>query len=459
VYGECEAGLTERLCGAQLCCLRVGHAGCTAGFKNFGLGGVYLRPRQPANVCIAAFLSIFTQTISLREPTMNLKHLLFGLVGLCLFAQELSLAEAANEEEFVEERRLRLWSAQTKNPDLIRSTYRRVKDMQGTDPGSWVYEWSQIGQYFADRGEEFAAANEPDSARKAFLTASKFYGIARFPAKTLPGQADAYSQHLKYYKRAGEYFDPQLVIIDIPYDGQTIQGYLHMPPDIEKPPLILWNGGIDTWKGDVYNNIKPYVDRGFAVLTFDVLGTGENTAWAAQPDSNVLHSRVIDFMQNQPLIDGRYIAHVGFSFSGYYAARNAITEDRLFAVIAACAAVHDGWKNTDRAWEIQEALSAAIHFSPDDTDGINEYMQGFSLVKQGLLTTDHSVTQPTLIINGDLDTLAPISDLRLLADSGQETDLWIMGGDQHCFGQYRSIVMPKMANWLAEKLAASKEQN
>ncbi len=390
---------------------------------------------------------------------MHLKHLLFGLFGLCLLAQDLSLADTANEEEFVEERRLRLWSAQTKNPDLIRSTYRRVKHMQGTDPGSWVYEWSQIGQYFADRGEVFAAADDADAAREAFLTASKFYGIARFPAKTLPGQAEAYSQHLKYYKRAGEYFDPRLVIIDIPYDGQTIQGYLHMPPDAEKPPLILWNGGIDTWKGDVYNNIKPYVERGFAVLTFDVLGTGENTAWAAKPDSNVLHSRVVDFMQDHPLIDGRYIAHVGFSFSGYYAARNAITEDRLFAVIAACAAVHDGWKNTDRAWEIQEALSAAIHFPPEDTDGINEYMQGFSLVKQGLLTTDHSVTQPTLIVNGDLDNLAPMSDLRLLADSGQETDLWIMGGDQHCFGQYRSIVMPKMADWLAKKLAARKEQN
>jgi esterase FrsA len=388
---------------------------------------------------------------------MQLKHLFLGILGLCIFTQSCLRAEAiVGEEEFVEERRLKLWSAQTQNQDLIRSTYRRVSHMQGTDPGSWVYEWSQIGQYFADRGEAFADTDKPSAAREAFLTASKFYGIARFPAKTLPGQADAYSQHLAYYKRAGKYFDPQLVIIDIPYDGQTIQGYLHMPTDVEKPALILWNGGIDTWKGDVYNNIKPYVDRGFAVLTFDVLGTGENTAWAARADSNVLHSAVIDYMQNYPLIDGRYIAHVGFSFSGYYAARNAITEDRLFAVIAACAAIHDGWKMTDRAWEIQEALAAAIHLDPGDTEAINQYMEEFSLVKQGLLKTDSSVRLPTLIINGDLDNLAPISDLRLLADSGQETDLWIMGGDQHCFGQYRSVVMPKMANWLVQKLATSK---
>jgi len=295
---------------------------------------------------------------------MRLKHLFLGMISACLFAQDYLLAEEIVAEEFVEERRLRLWSAQTRNPDLIRSTYRRVDHMRGTDPGSWVYEWSQIGQYFAGRGEAFAKTDQSDAARDAFLAASKFYGIARFPAKTLPGQADAYAEHLKYYKRAGEYFEPPLVVLDIPYDGQTIQGYLHMPPKVEKPPLILWNGGIDTWKGDVYNNIKPYVERGFAVLTFDVLGTGENVSWVARADSNVLHSAVIDTMQNHPLIDGRYIAHVGFSFSGYYAARNAITEDRLFAVIAACAAIHDGWKMTDRVWEIQEALAAAIHIDP-----------------------------------------------------------------------------------------------
>jgi esterase FrsA len=384
---------------------------------------------------------------------MQYKNLILGVIGLGLFAQDSLFAE---EREFVEERRLRLWSAHTQNEDLVRSTYLRIDTMQGTEAGSWVFEWSQIGKYFADRGEALAASDESDAARDAFLAAAKFYGIARFPAKTLPGQADAYQKHLQYYKRAGEFFDPQLVIVDIPYDKKSIQGYLHLPPDVENPPLILWNGGIDTWKGDVYNNIKPYVDRGFAVLTFDVLGTGENTAWAAKPDSNVLHSRVIDFMQNHPLVDGRYIAHVGFSFSGYYAARNAITEDRLFAVIAACAAVHDGLKVTDRAWEIQEALSAAIHIAPEDTQAINEYMQGSSLVTQGLLKGPNSVKVPTLIVNGDLDDLAPVSDLRLLADSGQETDLWIMGGDQHCFGQYRSVVMPKMADWLADKLAATK---
>jgi esterase FrsA len=266
------------------------------------------------------------------------------------------------------------------------------------------------------------------------MKAAKFYGIARFPAKTLPGQAEAYGEHLRYYKLAGLYFDPKLIVLDIPFDGEQVQAYLHMPPDVEKPPLILWNGGIDTWKGDVYNNIQPYIDRGFAVLTFDVLGTGENSGWAAKPDSNNLHRAVIDHMQTHPLIDGRYIAHVGFSFSGYYAARNAITEDRLFAVIAACAAVHDGWKNIyDGPWEIQEALSTAIHMSRDKPEAIHQYMREFSLVKQGLLKGPDSVKLPTLIVNGDLDDLAPVSDLRLLADSGQETDLWIMGGDQHCF--------------------------
>lgn len=390
---------------------------------------------------------------------MRLRHLIYCIAIVAAVAPHNLQADSSRDDEgFVEERRLRLWSAQTQNRDLIYSTYLRIKHLEGVDPGSWVYEWSQIAQYFADRGKMHAANDNRLAARDAFLTAAKFYGIARFPAKTLPGQDVAYGKHLQYYKMAGQYFDPKLIVVDIPFDGKQIQGYLHLPRDIKKPPLILWNGGIDTWKGDVYNNIQPYIDRGFAVLTFDVLGTGENSAWPAKPDSNILHSAVIDYMQSYPLIDGRYIAHVGFSFSGYYAARNATREDRLFAVIAACAAIHHGWKNIyNGPWEIQEALATAIQMSRDEPDAIHEYMQGFSLVKQGLIETPDSVMLPTLIVNGDLDKLAPISDLRLLAESGQETDLWIMGGDQHCFGQYRSIVMPKMADWLVKKLVAKKE--
>jgi esterase FrsA len=388
---------------------------------------------------------------------LQFRHFLLTAISLILLAPAYLPAETTQHgEEFVEERRLRLWSAQTKNRDLVYSTYLRIDHLEGTDPGSWVYEWSNIAKYFAVRGEEFAKKEANEAARNAFLTAAKFYGIARFPAKTLPGQLDAYSKHLQYYKRAGEYFDPELIVLDIPFDGKSIQGYLHRPADIEKPPLILWNGGIDTWKGDSYNNVQPYIERGFAVLTFDVLGTGENSGWAAEPDSNKLHSAVIDHMQTHPLIDGRYIAHVGFSFSGYYAARNAITEPRLFAVISACGPIHEGWNNIYKGvWEIQEALSAAIHIDRNDPAAIKEKMQRFSLVGQGLLDGPDSVKLPTLIVNGDLDDIAPVSDLRLLADSGQQTDLWIMGGDQHCFGQYRSIVMPKMADWLIKKLEAS----
>lgn len=389
---------------------------------------------------------------------MRLPRLFVWTVSLCLLAPIYAQADDVNDgEEFVEERRLRLWSGQTRNRDLVYSTYQRIDHLRGTDPGSWVYEWSHIGKYFADQGEEFAAAGERDAARNAFLTAAKFFGIARFPAKTLPGQLEAYQKHLQNYKRAGEYFSPQLIVLDIPFDKQTIQGYLHMPKDVETPALILWNGGIDTWKGDVYDNIRPYLEAGFAVLSFDILGTGENTGWPARPDSNKLHSAVIDYMQTSPLIDGRYIAHVGFSFSGYYAARNAATEERLFAVIAACAGVNDMWRTIyDGPWEIQEALSTAIQMPRDHSDAIKQDLLQFSLVTQGLLQGPDSLKVPTLVVNGDLDNLVPMSDLHLLADSGRETDLWIMGGDQHCFGQYRSVVMPKMADWLVKKLTAQK---
>ncbi len=358
------------------------------------------------------------------EP-LSIRALSITLIGLfALHSADLYSADVSEDRQFVEERRLRLWSAQTKNRDLVYSTYRRIDHLRGEEPGSWVYEWSQIGAYFADAAESLATGGNRIAARDAYLTAAKFFGIARFPAKTLPGQRTAYIAHLENYEKAGAFFDSPLVIVDIPFDNGHVRGYLHLPNDVAKPPLILWNGGIDTWKGDSYNNIQPYIDRGFAVLTFDVLGTGESSNWAAKFDSNNLHGAVIDFMQDNPLIDGRYQAHVGFSFSGYYAARNAVTEDRLFAIISACGPIHDGWANIyDGSWEIQEALSSAIHMRGRPAEAIHQYMQGFSLVNQGLLTATNSVKLPTLIVNGDLDDIAPVADLRRLADAGQETDL------------------------------------
>ena len=369
-----------------------------------------------------------------------------------------SIAETAGPDatEFAEERRIRLWSNQLQNPDLVRSTYLRIDHLEGEDPGSWVYEWSAIADYFSDLAKGYESEGDTPAAREAWLKAAKLYGIARFPAKTLPGQVEAFEKHLEAYQRAGQYFDPPLSVLQIPYDDGHIKGYLHMPDEgDDSPPLILWNGGIDTWKGDSYNNIQPYLAEGFAVLTFDVLGTGESSGWVARYDGTDLHTAVINYMEEYPLVDGSSIAHVGFSFSGNLAARLSIIEPRLFAVIAACAGVHDAWIDMydQSPWEIKEALSAALHLDPSDADGINKTTRGFSLVEQGLIDGADSVKVPLLVINGDKDDLVPVSDLRLLADSGQQTDLWIMGGDVHCFGQYRSIVMPKMAEWLTERLA------
>ena len=123
---------------------------------------------------------------------MQLKHLLFTIASIVAISLPVLPAQSETEQEsFVEERRLRLWSAQTKNRDLVYSTYLLINHLEGTDPGSWVYEWSNIGKDCADRGEALAAADEREAARDAFLNAAKFYGIARFPAKTLPGQLEA----------------------------------------------------------------------------------------------------------------------------------------------------------------------------------------------------------------------------------------------------------------------------
>lgn len=206
------------------------------------------------------------------------------LLAACIMPIAAVLLEAqASEPEFVELRRLKQWSNATKSPELVHTTYARIDRMRGDGPGSWVYEWSKVGEYFASLGAQFEAKEHPSEARAAYLKAASFYGIARFPAKTLAGQEEAYQKHLHAYQKAGEYFDPPLKVLRIPYRDGHVIGYLHLPPkQDEAAPLIIWNNGIDTWKGDINQFIHPFVNRGFAVLTFDVLGTGESSHWVGR---------------------------------------------------------------------------------------------------------------------------------------------------------------------------------
>jgi len=51
----------------------------------------------------------------------------------------------------------------------------------------------------------------------------------------------------------------------------------HKPFVIEKPPLVIWCGGVDQYKANHWRPIQDMLAKGFAVATLDQPGFGESS--------------------------------------------------------------------------------------------------------------------------------------------------------------------------------------
>ena len=52
------------------------------------------------------------------------------------------------------------------------------------------------------------------------------------------------------FRKAAKHFDPPLEIVEIPFEGKKLAGYLQKPPGVAKPPVVMHWGGVDGWKED-----------------------------------------------------------------------------------------------------------------------------------------------------------------------------------------------------------------
>ena len=52
------------------------------------------------------------------------------------------------------------------------------------------------------------------------------------------------------FRKAAKHFDPPLEIVEMPFEGKKLVGYLQKPPGVTKPPVVMHWGGVDGWKED-----------------------------------------------------------------------------------------------------------------------------------------------------------------------------------------------------------------
>ena len=319
----------------------------------------------------------------------------------------------------LEERRIRAYAYLGGDEQIIRQTAQRIVRQEGDAPGGWVYEWSVLGKYYEDRGDAFLKTGPRRAALDAYMTSSVYYALAWFPAVNSEEEAKAYNAQLQVYQKGGKLFDVPLEVVKVPYKGGQITTYLHKPVGVEKPPLVIWCGGVDQYKANHWRPIQDMLAKGFAVATLDLPGFGESRQWPRETDAGA-NVAVLDAYSKRGDLDTNRISLFGQSYGAGATLRMALRNDpRVKAIVDMCGALHLGGKGS---------------LAPDSKPG------------------DKLINGPMLVVNGTRDSGNTVPDMTSTYQATKEADLWLLGLGEHCAVEYWPVVIPQMADWLKERI-------
>ena len=340
--------------------------------------------------------------------------------------------------------------------------------LKSLDKDHWAEEWSKIGLGYEVKGDAATKASASGKElAEIYMHAFDACRVGRYPSPTSPGKLRAFQHSLRMFRKAAKHFDPPLEIIEIPFEGKKLVGYLQKPPGVTKPPVVMHWGGVDGWKEDRLKIAKTAMDAGLASLTIDMPGSGENPVLYGDPAAERTYYAWLDYLPTRNDVDGKRVAVWGGSFGAYWAARLAHTvADRIKGAVFHGGNVHYGFQ---REWLVPAFTTGGATYlfgaaSLLDARGramgvktVEEFLAAvapLSLKTMGLLDKKSA---PLLGVNGKLDDQAPIADVYLLMEHGNPKSARVYPEGHHMGrtpGQHPDEIANTIVGWLKERLSA-----
>jgi esterase FrsA len=351
--------------------------------------------------------------------------------------------------------------------DIRREDAERVmKALTSLDKDHWAEEWSKIGLGYEEKADARAKAGAPGTElAELYMRAFDACRVGRYPTPNSPKKIEAYKHSLRMFRKAAKYFDPPLEVIEVPFDGKKLVGYLQRPPGVTKPPVVLHWGGVDGWKEDRLRIANAIIAQNLASLTVDMPGSGENPVLYGDPAAERSLTAWLDYLPRHTDVDGSRVAVWGGSFGAYWAARLAyVVPNRIKGAVFHGGNVHYGFQKEwlipafttggatylFGAHSLLEARSRAM-----GTRTLEEFLDiapRFSLVTMGLIDKPSA---PILGVNGKLDDQAPVDDIYLLMEHGSPKSARIYANGHHMGrtpGEPSEHITTMIVGWLRGQL-------
>jgi 2,6-dihydroxypseudooxynicotine hydrolase len=314
------------------------------------------------------------------------------------------------------------------------------------DYEQWCGSWLALAAEHGQRGDTADAAGRRITAADEYIRAALCCHWASF---MFCHDHDAYRSALgrmeEYWRKAAPLLDPPMDLMDVPFEGVDLHGYVRVPSraDGRKPSLAVLLPGADSTKEELFNLSEHLLARGVAIAAFDGPGQGSvSFEMKLRPDYERAVQAIIDALSTREDVDIERLAVGGISYGGLFSMRTAAVDDRVRAVFSI-----SSWYTPAGRFATMEPLSQSGQYQHlgDDPAAVME-----SITLAGVLD---KVTVPVLQVFGGDDPASPASHgERVAAEiAGPITTVVIPDGVHvvnNVWPQARALV----GDWVAETL-------
>ena len=311
----------------------------------------------------------------------------------------------------------------------------------------WLPAWAEKAQDYEKLAEDAEKRNARRTAAEAWRRAALCWHFGKFNWFDDIEMAQHAQHRLNAcFERALWSLKPPGTKVLIPYGEARMAAILRKPLGVEKPPVVIVMGGLDSVKEELQQVADYFLDRGMATLGMDGPGQGETgLKLKIEPSSEKPVGAAIDFLESLGDVDAGRVALYGQSLGGYYVVRACAFEPRIEAAVASAGpyTVADHWDHlppmTRAGYQYRTGAS-----SPEDARR--------RVAALNLSGVAEKVACPLLVLHGTADEIVPFAHGERIAREAKNATFRPYEGGNHSLSNRHYEVRTGLADWMAQRI-------
>lgn len=341
------------------------------------------------------------------------------------------------------------WLPRMQTAGLTASDLARVIDETG-DWRNWCRTFCREGDRHIAEGQEAEAAGRTVTAGEAYLRAALFFHFGQFMFfDDLEQKREADRRKVNAYERAAPFLLPPARAVSVPFRGGQLKGYIRLPARTPAPLAILVPGS-DSTKEEFASLESFFLQRGLATFTLDGPGQGEGREFGfLEPDWASVLDAAVSALRGEAAVDGTRVGVMGMAFGGHLVLQGAHAIPGLRGAICM-----NGFFDLGAFWDdLPEVYRRNMRYALGGADIDETAARAAAFSLRGAAPPDC----PVLVIHGGKDRIFPVEQAEALGAFGGHAEVVVYPDGNHVCNNIAYRYRALMADWLAERLAASSD--